>query len=77
MNMKICSTIGYERRHNPTLAIEDEEQFVAEAVAKLGPQPPNFEKIVALNRGPLLTAASRCLRSTPTRSSSSATRGPC
>ena len=56
MNMKICSTIGYERRHNPTLAIEDEEQFVAESIAKLGPQPPNFEKIVALNRGPLLTS---------------------
>jgi hydroxyacylglutathione hydrolase len=56
MNMKICSTIGYERRHNPTLAIEDEEQFVAESLAKLGPQPPNFEKIVALNRGPLLTS---------------------
>lgn len=56
MNMKICSTIGYEREHNPTLAIADEEQFVAEALAKLGPQPPNFEKIVALNRGPLLTS---------------------
>ena len=56
MNMKICSTIGYERDHNPTLAIEDEEQFVTEAIARLGPQPPNFEKIVALNRGPLLTS---------------------
>ncbi len=56
MNMKICSTIGYERDHNPTLSISDEEQFVAEAVAKLGPQPPNFEKIVALNRGPLQTS---------------------
>jgi len=55
MNLKICSTIGYERQHNATLAIADVEQFVAEAVAKLGPQPPNFEKIVALNRGPLLT----------------------
>jgi len=55
MNMKICSTIGYERRHNPTLGIAEEEQFVAEALARLGPQPPNFEKIVALNRGPLLT----------------------
>ncbi len=56
MNMKICSTIGYERRHNQTLAIDDEEQFIAESIAKLGPQPPNFEKIVALNRGPLLTS---------------------
>jgi hydroxyacylglutathione hydrolase len=56
MDMKICSTIGYERQHNPTLGISDEEEFVAESLAKLGPQPPNFEKIVALNRGPLLTS---------------------
>ena len=27
-----------------------------EALASLGPQPPNFEKIVALNRGSLLTS---------------------
>jgi hydroxyacylglutathione hydrolase len=56
MDMKICSTIGYEKQHNPTLMIEDEQEFVALAVSKLGPQPPNFEKIVALNRGPLLTS---------------------
>ena len=56
MNMKICSTIGYEKQHNPTLSIADEEEFVAQALAKLGPQPPNFEKIVALNRGQLVSA---------------------
>jgi hydroxyacylglutathione hydrolase len=56
MNAKICSTIGFERRHNPTLAIEDEDEFVARAVASLGPQPPNFQKIVELNRGPLVTS---------------------
>ena len=55
MDMKICSTIGYERDHNPTLAITDEEEFVAEALAALGPQPPNFKAIVELNIGPLLT----------------------
>jgi len=55
MDVKVCSTIGFERRHNPTLAITDEQQFVAQAVAALGPQPPNFERIVALNRGPLVT----------------------
>jgi hydroxyacylglutathione hydrolase len=56
MDMKVCSTIGYERKHNAGLAIDDEEEFVARAIAKLGPQPPNFEKIVALNRGPLLAS---------------------
>jgi hydroxyacylglutathione hydrolase len=56
MDMKICSTIGFERQHNATLAIEDRERFVSQAVAKLGAQPPNFEKIVAINRGPLVTS---------------------
>jgi hydroxyacylglutathione hydrolase len=56
MDMKICSTIGFEKQHNPILAIDSAEEFVAQALAKLGPQPPNFEKIVALNRGPLVTS---------------------
>src|SRR5829696_1405396 len=55
MDMKISSTIGFERAANPTLAIEDEDEFVEAALAGLGPQPPNFESIVALNRGALLT----------------------
>ena len=55
MDMKIASTIGFERQHNATLSIEDEDKFVEEALAKLGPQPPNFEAIVELNKGPLIT----------------------
>lgn len=55
MDMKICSTIGFERAHNPTLAIGDEQEFVDRSLAQLGPQPPNFQAIVELNRGPLLT----------------------
>jgi hydroxyacylglutathione hydrolase len=55
MDMKVSSTIGYERAHNPTLQITEQEQFVEEALAKLGPQPPNFTAIVELNRGPLVT----------------------
>jgi hydroxyacylglutathione hydrolase len=55
MDMKVSSTIGFERDHNPVLAIADEDAFVAQALAKLGPQPPNFEAIVELNRGPLVT----------------------
>jgi hydroxyacylglutathione hydrolase len=55
MDMKICSTIGYERDHNPTLSISDEDEFVEEALAKLGPQPPNFAAIVEMNKGPLVT----------------------
>lgn len=55
MDMKVSSTIGYERANNPTLSITDEDEFVADAIGKLGPQPPNFQAIVDLNRGPLLT----------------------
>jgi len=55
MDMKISSTIGYERANNAALRIEDEDDFVAEALARLGPQPPNLQAIVALNTGPLLS----------------------
>ncbi len=56
MDMKTSSTIGFELRHNPTLSIAEEDEFVEQALAKLGPQPPNFERIVELNRGPLVTS---------------------
>jgi hydroxyacylglutathione hydrolase len=55
MDLKVSSTIGYERRHSPLLQESDEAGFVARSIAALGPQPPNFEAIVRLNRGPLLT----------------------
>jgi len=55
MDLKIASTVGYERGHNPTLAIEDEDAFVEDALSQLGPQPPNFKAIVEINTGPLLT----------------------
>jgi glyoxylase-like metal-dependent hydrolase (beta-lactamase superfamily II)/rhodanese-related sulfurtransferase len=51
------STIGFERRFNPLLGIEDEDAFVARLTAELQPQPPNFRRIVELNRGPLLRHA--------------------
>jgi hydroxyacylglutathione hydrolase len=54
MNLKVSSTIGFERAHNEVLRIEDEDSFVEVALSKLGPQPPNFENIVAINRGPLM-----------------------
>jgi hydroxyacylglutathione hydrolase len=55
MDLKVSSTIGFELASNPTLKIEDEAAFVEHSLAGLGPQPPNFEAIVGLNRGPLLT----------------------
>src|SRR5215217_2668357 len=53
MDMKASSTIGFEREHSELLAIDDEDEFARRATSGLRPQPPNFENIVALNRGPL------------------------
>ncbi|UTI66896.1 MBL fold metallo-hydrolase [Paraconexibacter antarcticus] len=65
MDMKVSSTIGYERAHNPILSETDQDSFVEQSIAKLGPQPPNFQAIVALNRGPLLTSGVEPLPLTP------------
>ncbi len=59
LDLKICSTIGYEKRHNASLAIDDEDEFVAHSIAGLGPQPPNFARIVEINRGQLITPQSQ------------------
>jgi glyoxylase-like metal-dependent hydrolase (beta-lactamase superfamily II)/rhodanese-related sulfurtransferase len=65
MDMKVSSTIGYERRHNELLDIDDEAAFVERMLAGLGPQPPNFKAVVELNRGPLLTAGVEVLPLAP------------
>jgi hydroxyacylglutathione hydrolase len=54
MDLKVSSTIGFERANQPLLQVEDEDEFVDRTTSALGPQPPNFQNIVALNRGPLV-----------------------
>ena len=56
MSQKPDSTIGFERRFNRYLQF-GEEEFVETLTAEQTPQPPNFERIVELNRGPLLREA--------------------
>jgi hydroxyacylglutathione hydrolase len=53
MDLKVSSTIGYERAHQEVLRISDEDEFVRVATASLPPQPPNFRAIVDTNTGPL------------------------
>jgi hydroxyacylglutathione hydrolase len=65
MDMKVCSTIGYESRHNELLQEHDEDAFVERAVSGLPPQPPNFKKVVEINRGPLLTSGADVIPLTP------------
>ena len=57
MSQKPDSTIGFERRFNDYLQFEDEGEFVQTLTSEQSPQPPNFQRIVELNRGPLLTEA--------------------
>lgn len=52
---KTSSTVGFERRHNPLLMM-DEARFVSELVASVPSRPPNVERIVALNSAAEVTA---------------------
>jgi len=65
MDMKASSTIGFEREHSELLGITDEGEFTRRATAALRPQPPNFEKIVAINRGPLVVETAEVHPITP------------
>lgn len=67
MSRKPNSTIGYERRYNDYLRFEGEEEFVKTLTAEQTPQPPNFDRIVDLNRGPLLTEATSLIPLLPQR----------
>jgi hydroxyacylglutathione hydrolase len=55
MSSKASTTIGFERRFNPSLqgALDD---FIAGTLGAQPPRPPNMERIVELNRGELLGA---------------------
>ena len=50
MSEKPSSTVGRERRSNPYCLIGDEDELVRRLTDELAPQPPNFERIVELNR---------------------------
>ena len=55
MSSKASTTIGFERRFNPALQGELAD-FVGAALGPQPARPPNMERIVELNRGPLLAA---------------------
>ena len=57
MSSKASSTIGFERRFNRALLLDDEQAFVSEAAGVGAPKPPNMARIVDLNRGPFIGAA--------------------
>jgi glyoxylase-like metal-dependent hydrolase (beta-lactamase superfamily II)/rhodanese-related sulfurtransferase len=55
MSSKASSTIGFERRFNHALNV-DQDEFVQERANSSTPRPPNMENIVELNRGPFVGA---------------------
>ncbi len=67
MSEKPGTTIGFERRFNRLLGLGDEQDFVRELTGHLAPQPPNFKRIVELNKGPLLVDAAPVERLAPAR----------
>jgi hydroxyacylglutathione hydrolase len=56
MSSKASTTIGFERRFNPMLTLDDEDEFVAASALSRSPRPPNLERLVELNRGPFVPA---------------------
>jgi hydroxyacylglutathione hydrolase len=57
MSEKPGTTIGFERRFNQLARLDNEDAFVRELTGHLAPQPPNFKRIVELNKGSLLVDA--------------------
>jgi glyoxylase-like metal-dependent hydrolase (beta-lactamase superfamily II)/rhodanese-related sulfurtransferase len=51
MSSKPSTTIGFERRFNPMLAAQTEDEFIEASARIYSPRPPNLERIVELNRG--------------------------
>src|SRR5436190_7492443 len=51
------SSIGFERAHNPLLAVTDTDEFADALVAELPPPPAEQERIVAANRAGWVGAA--------------------
>ncbi len=57
MSSKGSTTIGFERRFNPTLQFTDVRAFVADSASISAPKPPNLGRIVETNRGPFVGPA--------------------
>jgi glyoxylase-like metal-dependent hydrolase (beta-lactamase superfamily II)/rhodanese-related sulfurtransferase len=54
LDHRTSSTVGFELAHNRAAQFGDSEAFVADAIASLADKPPNVDRVVALNRGPLV-----------------------
>jgi len=56
ISAKTSSTIGYERAHSPLLTALDVGDFTQELISRLAVKPPDLDRVVGMNSGPLITA---------------------
>jgi glyoxylase-like metal-dependent hydrolase (beta-lactamase superfamily II)/rhodanese-related sulfurtransferase len=55
MGAKYLTTIGYERKYNPVMQIEDKEKFIRSLTEDMPPAPDHFSRCSDINRdGPAL-----------------------
>ena len=59
MSSKASTTIGFERRFNTALAYDDVALFVAESTGVSTPRPPNMQRIVRAEPGPVRRRSAR------------------
>jgi hydroxyacylglutathione hydrolase len=55
ISAKTSSTIGYERAHSPLLTAIDVGEFADELISRLAVKPPDLDRVVGMNSGPLIT----------------------
>ena len=55
ISAKTSSTIGYERAHSPLLTAIDVGDFTDELISRLAVKPPDLDRVVGMNTGPLVT----------------------
>ncbi len=55
ISAKTSSTIGYERAHSTLLRNIDVGAFSDELIARLAVKPPDLDRVVGMNSGPLVT----------------------
>ena len=55
ISAKTSSTIGYERAHSPLLTAARQDEFADELISRLAVKPPDLDRVVTMNSGPLIT----------------------
>lgn len=57
ISAKTSTTIGYERIHSPLVAAIDAGEFTRAIISRLAVKPPDLDRVVGMNSGPLITPA--------------------